>query len=198
MIAARHLCFVACLQKAARDGVGAEIDQVVIANHLGVVVPVGYDPSELADSGVQNIRFDADASAWGINPVVSEINVLLGAHSRLACQFESIANFQDWDFEKRLIELTESGQFPVVCFEYNALFGPRMQRDQGHCVIVRRLQRLNGHTAVEIDDPGPDNAGIKSVDCETLYYACRKRHGGIWSFIPEAQGGGPPGLNLRT
>jgi hypothetical protein len=182
MIAARHLCFVACLQKAARDGFGVEIDQTAIANHLGVVLPVGHDPSELASWGIKNIRFDSKASSWGISPVQSDINAALNARHPLTCHYESIATFQDWEFEERLVEITGSGQFPVVCFEYNALFGTRMPEGQGHCVIVRLVRKLNGHTEVEIDDPGPDDAGIKSVDCESLYLACRKRRGGIWSL----------------
>jgi len=171
---------------AAKKAFGVEIDQISLADHLGVVLPLGYDSSELGGCGIKNIRFDQNARLWGMNPVVSEINTILKAQSPLECRFESISTFQDWEFEERLAALTRSGCFPVACFDYNSLFGELVPNEQGHCVTVDRIWRLNGHSVVEIHDPGPDRAGVKQVDCESLYYACRKRHGGIWSLAPRS------------
>jgi hypothetical protein len=152
------------------------------------VLPLGHDSSELREYGVKNISFDQNARLWGINPVISEINSVLKGQGLLECRFESISTLQDWEFEERLVALTRSGYFPVVCFEYNSLFGELAPNQQGHCVTVYRIWRLNGHSVVEVDDPGPDRAGVKQVDCESLYYACRKRHGGIWSLAPRSGG----------
>jgi hypothetical protein len=187
MIAARFMCFAACLYLAAKKTFGVEIDPVAVADHLGVVLPLGYDSSELRERGLKKIRFDENARLWGINPVASEINAILKEHSLLECRFESISTFQDWQFEERLVELTGSDCFPVACFEYNSLFGEQVPNEQGHCVTVYRIWRVNGHSIVEIDDPGPDRAGVKQVDCEALYYACRKRRGGIWSLVPRSE-----------
>lgn len=99
----------------------------------------------------------------------------------LECSFEAISRFEDWEFESRLKELAESSRLPIVGFDYNALFGELVQAGQGHCAIVYRVPPING-SGVEIDiyDPGPDRAGLKSVDSYSLYRACRRRHGGIW------------------
>jgi hypothetical protein len=185
MISQQHLCFAACLQIAVQETTGAVLDQVAIANHLGVVLPVGFDPSELVGQGVTNIRFESDPNAWGIEPVVAEINVLFkSANLLLECKFEPISKFQDWEFEDRLSALTESGQFPIVGFDYNSLFGEPGSGDWGHCVVAYHVAEMNRQSTVEIYDPGPSRAGHKHVDSYSLYRACRKKHGGIWSIAP--------------
>jgi hypothetical protein len=185
VISRQYLCFAACLQLAAKETTGIEIDQAVIANHLGVVVPIGFDCSALIEQGVKNIRFDPDASVWGIEPVAAEIDrILKRADGLLKCGFESISRFQDWEFEDRLTALTQSGHFPIIGFDYNALYGESGPENRGHCAVVYRVQQMNGHAIVEMYDPGPDPAGFQTVDSYSLYRACRKRHGGIWSIAP--------------
>src|SRR5271163_2098082 len=117
MISKQYLCFAACLQIAAKESAGIEIDQVIIANHLGVVLPVAFDCSELLEEGLNNLRFGQDSALWGITPVVADINAFLAnANVLLECRFETISKFQDWEFEERLAALTASGYFPIVCF----------------------------------------------------------------------------------
>lgn len=124
MISGQYLCFAACLQLAVKETTGIEIDQAIIANHLGVVVPIGFDCSVLIEQGVKNLRFEADATLWGIEPVATEIDrILKRANGPLNCVFESISRFQDWEFEDRLTALTQSGHFPIIGFDYNALYG---------------------------------------------------------------------------
>lgn len=178
--ARRHLCFAVCLQVAARETAGLELDPIAVANHLGVVLPVGSDPSALIESGVTNIRFDPSPDSWGIAPAASTLNAILGRLTgSLECSFESISKFQDWEFEDRLKALAESNHFPIVGFDYNSLFGELAQGGQGHCAVVYRVRQTN-QSVIEIYDPGPDRAGFKSLDSYSLYRACRGRHGGIW------------------
>jgi hypothetical protein len=182
MIAKRYLCFAACLQIAAKEEFGVELDQVRIADHLGVVLPAGSDSSGLIESGIKNIRFDSDPRSWGITPVVAEINALLNAHGGLECRFESISIFQDWEFEDRLLVLTQSGHIPIVGFEYQSLLGGTAPSLQGHCAAVMRVQPQRRPSSIELYDPGPDRTGRRIVNSESLYRSCRRRHGGIWSL----------------
>jgi hypothetical protein len=178
--ATRHLCFAVCLQIAARETAGLELDPAVIANHLGVVLPVGSDSSALVERGVTAIRFDGDPNLWGITPAIPALNAFLKqATGFLGCSFESISTFQDWEFENRLTELTESGRFPIVGFDYNSLLGDADQAGPGHCGVAYRV-RQSTRSVIEIYDPGPDRAGFKTVDAFSLYRACRRKHGGIW------------------
>jgi len=183
MISKQYLCFAACLQIAAKETASVEIDQVVVANHLGVVLPLGFDCSELVELGVNNIRFDSDSALWGITPVVADINtVLTRANVVLECRFESISTFQDWEFEERIAALTKSSQFPIVGFDYNSLVGELAPETTGHCAVVYGVQKMNSESVVEIYDPGPKQAGFRTVDSYSLYRACRRQHGGIWSL----------------
>jgi len=182
MIAKRYLCFAACLKFAAEEAFAIQVDQVAVANGLGVILPDGYNPAELTAFGITNLRFDRDANLFGIIPGIAKINAILASAS-LECKYESIVFFQDWEFEDRLVELTGSGQFPIVGFEYRSLFGGEAPEHQGHCVLVRNvLRRTRQRPEASIYDPGPDRAGISNVDMESLYYACRKKRAGIWTL----------------
>ena len=192
MISKQYLCFAACLQIATKETANVEVDQVLFANHLGVVLPVGFDDSELTEQGVTNIRHSSDSVQWGITPVVDEINtVLASVNVLLDCRFEPISRFQDWEFEDRVTTLTKSGQFPIVGFDYClagevAPAGEVPPDSVGHCAVVVNIHNFMGRTLAEIYDPGPKQAGFRTVDAYSLYRACRRRHGGIWSLAPIA------------
>jgi hypothetical protein len=185
MIAGNYLCFAACLQIAAKETAGVELHQIDVANHLGVVLPVGFDCSRLVEQGFTNIRFESDGLLWGITPVSADINAALNlTNPRLECRFESISIFQDWEFEERLSTLVKTGHFPIVCFDYNSLTGKTGIENLGHCAVVYRVRGAAARCVVDIYDPGPKDAGFRTVDAETLYLACRKRRGGVWSLAP--------------
>lgn len=189
MISKPYLCFAACLQIAAKETAGVELDQIAIANHLGVALPVGSDCSDVFEQGLTNIRYEADAALWGITPVIGDINVVLSATvPGLKCRFESISQFQDWEFEERLATLAKSGHFPIVCFDYDSLIGQTSIENRGHCAVVYGVGSTADRSGVAVDiyDPGPKDAGFRTVDSDSLYRACRKRHGGVWSLIPVA------------
>jgi hypothetical protein len=155
-LTARHLCFAVCLRIATKETAGLELDHAAIANHLGVVLPVGSDASPLIERGVTAIRFDPNPASWGIAPVVATLNTLLRTMAvPVECSFESISRFQDWEFEDRLKDLTESDRFPIVGFDYNSLFGELIQNGQGHCAVVYRVRQMN-QSIIEIYDPGPE------------------------------------------
>ena len=177
-LAARFLCLPACLRVAAKQ-LGVGIDIAALANRVGVVVPTGYDTSELTLAGIENIHYSDDPSNWGIDPHTGELSAVLNERGSIELAYEPISKFQDWEFEDRLVALTQAGLLPIVCFDYEALFGLGVSEGLGHCVVVRRVRRLNGHSHVEIEDPGPDRAGIQNIDSEALYLASRKRRGGI-------------------
>lgn len=183
VVAKPYLCFAACLQVAIKATLGTDLDQVAIANYLGVVLPEGDDVSELLDAGVTNLTFNQGSpSLWGINPVLTEINAALKSErTPLFCEFERISLFQDWEFEERVFALTASHQFPIVGFDYGYLLGTLRPGDQGHCAVCYGVQGPHGRCSVELYDPGPREAGIRIVDSQELYYAARKKqHGGIW------------------
>ena len=155
MISKQYLCFAACLQIAAKETANVELDQVDIANQLGVVLPAGFDSSELVEQGVTKFRFDSDPELWGIEPIAADVDTLLKtANVGLTCRFEHISTFQDWEFEDRLSALTESGHYPVVGFEYNSLFDESAPENPGHCAVVYGVRKMDRQSVVEIYDPG--------------------------------------------
>src|SRR5208282_3092981 len=112
-------------------------------------------------------------------------NVILSqTNSHLECRFEPISQFQDWEFERRLATLVQSGHFPIVCFDYDALLGNTALENRGHCGVVYRVRDAAARCTVDIYDPGPKDAGIRTAELDSLYVACRKRHGGIWWLVP--------------
>jgi hypothetical protein len=140
MVSEPYLCFAACLQIAVQEITGLRLDQRVIANHLGLTLPIGFDASALVAEGVRNIRFEQDNNLWGINPSIAGISeVLKSANQHLECAFEPISRFQDWEFEDLLKAHTEGKKFPIVGFDYNSLFGQLVQGDEGHCAVVYRI-----------------------------------------------------------
>jgi hypothetical protein len=181
VISRPYLCFAACCQIVLQEIAGLDVDQIEMANRLGIVLPTDRDCSDLTEAGVTNIRFDADPALWGIAPAPADVSAALRRGSEfLECRFEDISQFQDWELGERLSMLTEAGQFPIVGFDYSALFGGEGQPITGHCVVVYDRYELNGRLSFRIYDPGPKEAGFRVVDSESLYFTCRKKHGGIW------------------
>jgi hypothetical protein len=192
IIAREYLCFAACVQIAAKETAGVDVDQTFIANQLGVVVPPEFASVGLVEAGITNAHRDSDPSKWGIDPRLEEVNrVLRSTMPPLQCLFEAISTFQDWEFEQRLAKAKRSGQFPIVGFHYNSLFGDLVQGDQGHCAVVYGLTET-GRSIVELYDPGPSRSGFVSVDTNDLYRACRRKHGGIWLIGGASRGRFPP------
>lgn len=143
-----YLCFAACLQLAVEETVGLTIDQIVIANRLGVTLPDTSELSELQAAGVTNIRFDSHRELCGIAPILSEINSLLREwKARLQCTFASIARFQDWEFEERLSMATESHLFPIIGFDRRFLLDQIANEPEGHCVVCYGVHGKHGRAS---------------------------------------------------
>lgn len=182
VIAKEHLCFAACVEIAVKHLGGPTVDQVVLAQLLGVTVPTENDASKLRNDGVTQVMIDPTPHLWGMNPHVEQLNEAFArAGVSVSATFHPIAHFQDWEFEEQLVTLTRERQFPVVCFDYNTLFGERVRGDQGHCCVV-----VECTTRVRIYDPGPLRAGFSSIDMFDLYRACRRKPGGLWVFSRDA------------
>jgi hypothetical protein len=128
-IALEYLCFAACVQTALRELTSNEVDQVWIANQLGISVSPAFDVS------VTNIRRDPDPHRWGISPGGLPKALKL-AGLKLTCDFYPISHFQDWELEDRLVALCDTRNFPIVGFDYNTLFGDFVKGDQGHCAVA--------------------------------------------------------------
>jgi hypothetical protein len=134
-VAFEYLCFAACIQTAVRELAGSEVDQVWIANQLGIAVSPTFDTSDLSARGATNIRRDSDPHNWGISPTgLPEALKLAGV--KLTCDFHPISYYQDWEFEDRLVSLCDERRFPIVGFDYNTLFGNFVTGDQGHCELL--------------------------------------------------------------
>jgi hypothetical protein len=178
-VAFEYLCFAACIQTAVRELVGREVDQVWIANQLGISVSPTLDTSDLTARGVTNIRRDSSPHNWGISPTgLPEALELAGV--KLTCDFHPISHYQDWEFEDRLVALCDGRRFPIVGFDYNTLFGDFVAGDQGHCAVVYRYWKEGARITFEMHDPGPARPGPIRVDSDRLYRACRRKPGGVW------------------
>ena len=182
-VAFEYLCFAACVQTAIYELTGSEVDQVWIANQLGISVSPAFDTSDLTQRGVTNIRRDSDPHSWGISPTGLPAALEL-AGIKLTCDFHPISHFQDWEFEDRLVALCEGRRFPIVGFDYNTLFGEFVAGDQGHCAVVLSYSKERGHLVFEMQDPGPSRPGLIRVRSDLLYRACRHKPGGLWVMKP--------------
>jgi hypothetical protein len=91
IIAKPYLCFAACCQVVVHEISGRDIDQVTIANHLGIALPTDRECSDLTEAGVINIRVDADPDRWGITPTPAEVEAVLKRAGDLECRFEGIS-----------------------------------------------------------------------------------------------------------
>lgn len=178
-IALEYLCFAACVQTAVQELTGREVDQVWIANQLGISVSPAFDASELTGRGVTNIRRDPDPHSWGISPTALP-KVLELAGVKLTCDFYPISRFQDWEFEDRLVALCDTRTFPIVDFDYNTLFGDFVTGDQGHCAVATSYSKEHGRVTFEMQDPGPSRPGLIRAESDLLYRACRRKPGGLW------------------
>jgi len=136
-VAWEHLCFAACVEIAAEQLGGPAVDQVSIANQLGVTVPSSADASELTAHGVTKINIDPEPRTWGIEADAERLNAAFNlAGLPLRVTFSPISLFQDWEFEEKLVELARARRFPIVGFDYNTLFGDLVRGEQGHCCVV--------------------------------------------------------------
>jgi len=179
-VAKEHLCFAACVEVAAKQ-LGAHLDQVGIANQLGVTVPSEFDASALISHGVDGVAIDPEPRKWGIEPDAEKLdNFFARERIPLSVVFHPISQFQDWGFEAQIVELTRQGQLPIVGFDYRALFKDPVRGEQGHCCVIFECS-----DAVRLYDPGPYRAGFKTVDMFDLYRACRKKPGGLWVLHPK-------------
>ena len=182
-VAFEYLCFAACIQTAVHELIGSEVDQVWIANQLGISVSPTFDTSDLIARGVTNVRRDSNPHNWGINPTgLTEALELAGL--KITCDFHPISHYQDWEFEDRLVELCDGRRFPIVGFDYNTLFGNLVTGDQGHCAVVYGHSKERGRITFELHDPGPSRPGLIRVDSDRLYRACRYKPGGVWVMRP--------------
>src|SRR5271166_5937554 len=176
VVAKEHLCFAACLEIAANQLGITALDQVVIANLVGVKVPSESDASALAQIGVKHASIDLDPRYWGMREDADRLNEALDfAQIPLTVEFHPISKFQDWEFEERLSTLAGAARYPIVGFDYNTLFGNLVRGEQGHCCVV-----FEAGDTVKLYDPGPVRAGFSTVNIFDLYRACRKKPGDFW------------------
>jgi hypothetical protein len=85
IVALEHLCFAACIVESVQQITQRTVDQVFIANQLGVVVPSDSDAAGLKERGVTNVRTDNDPRMWGIEPRDQEITRVSGTRRGSAC-----------------------------------------------------------------------------------------------------------------
>jgi hypothetical protein len=176
VVAKEHLCLAACLEIAAKRLGITVVDQVAIANLVGVTVPSESDASTLANDGVTQVNIDPDPRNWGIREGADGLNEAFElAQIPMTVKFHPISRFQDWEFEERLATLSGAARYPIVGFDYNTLFGDLVRGEQGHCCVV-----FEAGDPVKLYDPGPVRAGFSSVNIFDLYRACRKKPGGFW------------------
>jgi len=174
VVAEKRLCFAALLETMFKSFGVERLSQLDIAEYLGVTLP----SNDLLLRKIENVKLSDNPYDWGMNPNHKELETLLLKEGiNIEFQYIPAKSQEDWSFEDWI--RTEINSSNIICtLEYNTTFDIADKNLYGHAIL---LNRVDGE-AVEIFDPGPENAGIKKVPFYELFVASKRMNGGLWIF----------------
>ena len=126
---------------------------------------------------------DVEPKFWGAQISNDTINNFFTRNGIALCEhFISIHNFMDDFFMGEEIASLLAKDMSIICgYNYSWLFGNK-DDDFGHVSIIVGIS--NNRESVELLDPGPKNAGYKTVACVDLFSAIKARSDGLWCIHP--------------
>ena len=177
ILARPYMCVGAVVEAILRRRGITAISQMEVAEFLGICLPPG------AQTSISNVRFSDDPEQWGMSLSSDGLNRIFDSFGvPLEERFTSASTFEDWEFVDRVTEGLVAG-FDLACgYEYCALHGTGVARS-GHVSIIAGMQ---DEDTFVLQDPGPQEPGLKHVSATTLYGAIRKREDGLWAVYPKS------------
>lgn len=149
----------------------------MVLNHYGIFSFTQFDIAQQLN--IVPANDNVDPKLWGahisdntLNHFFTQKGIALREH------FTSIHNFMDEDFMVTEIASLLSKGISIICgYNYTWLFGNK-EDCFGHVSIIVGISD-NGKM-VDLLDPGPKNAGYKTVPSYDLFSAIKARHDGLW------------------
>lgn len=163
VIAQPNYCVPAVLEMVIKHFGYMKYSQNEIASKLNILP---------ADDKIDHRLWGAQIKNDTLNNFFSQSGIQL--HER----FISINQFMDEYFMGEEIAKLLSCGVSIICgYNYTWLFGNR-EDSFGHVSII--VDVSENREAIELLDPGPKNAGYKSVSSSRLFAAIRARKDGLW------------------
>lgn len=174
IISENYLCFATLIEIILRDFGNKDISRFFVAEQLGITLPVGYSKLNIAaeysdDSFQQGIKVEADR----LNSFFKENNIALYAKYYHATPFTML--------EEGLRRFPYD--YVIFLFSYGELMHKSELREVGHAALYMNNMD-NGK--IDIYDPGPNDSGIKTVNCYELEEAMYQRRGGYLTICKNA------------
>lgn len=122
---------------------------------------------------------DVEHKMWGTQIKENTLNDFFNANMiPLHEEFIPISHMGDEYFmAEKIRELLENNVSIVCGYNYTWLYGNQEDTFQ-HVSIITEV--LSGGNKLCLLDPGPKNAGYKTVKAEDLYYAIKAAKDGLW------------------
>lgn len=154
--------------------VPAALEMVLI--HHGIKTLSQAEIAEQLD--IVSAEENVDHKKWGAQIKKNTINNFFETMSiQLHENFLSINYFQDDFFLEEEIQKLLKNNISIICgFNYTWLFGNKEDTFQHVSIIVDILQ----DSKVLLLDPGPRDAGYKTVKIQDLFYAIKAAKDGLW------------------
>lgn len=149
-----------------------------IANYFGVVLPPGIYYNQ-----INNYCYSDDSHIQGITIKQNSINDFFHFHKLpLVEEYIRINHINKDFFTDCINDLLLQGNHIICGYEYHSL---QKEKDEyaGH---VSLIINVNTHyDSVVLLDPGPKDAGCKTVDAYDLYNAISLAKDGLWTIKRE-------------
>ena len=172
-VAENYLCVPAVLETVIKSEGIKEIGKYDLANFFGVVLPNGLEYPQIT-----NFSHSGSAQSLGVNLKYNSINALFEFYNIPLVEEYVKINFIDRDFfADYLYDVLIAGKHVVCGFEYHSLYKLTGEYS-GHVSIVFDADKTSD--TVHLIDPGPRDAGIKTVKTYDLYQAISKAKDGLW------------------
>lgn len=174
VVAENYLCFYALLEMVLFDVGIKKFRQYDLANEFGVVVPNGYSIPNV----YKNVSFSDDVFNHGAHIDKDKINCFFKINNiglKMSYQAESI--WSEHDYDKYMCSPIEEKRYYIYAFSYGYLYNESRNYRVGHVALLLNCKEGN---LLEIYDPGPRNAGKKTVNRNIMHDAMDEIYGGVY------------------
>jgi len=169
IIAGDFLCVPACLEVILQR-YNFSISQYVIAEYLGLYVPIDYC------GPVRNVRRTNNRIEWGVQLQLESLNKFFIDFSfPLQEKYIHHKQMDEVLFDEIITNNSNRIDTDVICgFDYGIL--NNFEYGSGHVSLVLGLE----NDCIFTFDPGPKDPGIKKYLTYEMYLSMKKKNDGLW------------------
>lgn len=150
---------------------------LMVLHHYGIYE---FTQEMIADNlSITPIDDKIDHKLWGAHINKNTLNTFFEKNGiDLTETFLGINTFMDEWFMSEKIDELRSNDVSIICgYNYTHLFGNK-EDTFGHVSVIISVSK--DKKTIDILDPGPKNAGVKTVSSSDLFYAIKARNDGLW------------------